>query len=304
MQTSASVSVIIPTWRAHKTLPRLLQRLREQSIAPGEILIIDSCSDDDTLEIARLYGSTILTVQKEEFDHGKTRNIAAAYADADILVFLSQDAIPVNQMFLENICRPIAEGCAAAYARQIASSEAPRPEAYLRMSEYPPESHTRDINMARSRGVRGFYFSNAASAVRRSTFFQVGCFPERIITNEDMVLCRRLLEAGHTIRYEATAVVEHWHKFTVTALFKRYFDMGVFTESFRIGLPNAAPVSEGARFILRELSHFVRRADLWSLFRAGTEALVKAAAYAVGSRHRLLPIGLKRHLSSRREFWR
>lgn len=48
-----SISVVIPTLNAGATIERLLSILERQSVEPKEIIVIDSSSDDGTVEIAR-----------------------------------------------------------------------------------------------------------------------------------------------------------------------------------------------------------------------------------------------------------
>jgi len=71
-----NVSVIIPTYNAQKYLPRLLESLKQQTM-PFELLIIDSSSTDNTIEIANKYTDNIIVIPHEEFDHGGTRTKAA-----------------------------------------------------------------------------------------------------------------------------------------------------------------------------------------------------------------------------------
>ena len=57
-----------------------------------EILAIDSGSRDRTLAILESHAVRVIRIPPQEFGHGKTRNLAAAQAQGDYLVFLTQDA--------------------------------------------------------------------------------------------------------------------------------------------------------------------------------------------------------------------
>ena len=62
-----------------------------------------------------------------EFDHGDTRNLLAARSEGDLLVFLTQDAIPSGPGWLARLVRNFEdERVAAAYCRNV-----PRPDAEL-----------------------------------------------------------------------------------------------------------------------------------------------------------------------------
>ncbi|HTR45424.1 MAG TPA: glycosyltransferase, partial [Thermodesulfovibrionales bacterium] len=72
------VSVIIPTLNAGSLLKDLLSGLLVQDPAPSEIIIIDSSSEDNTRLIAEQYGTKVILLPGGTFDHGRTRNRAAA----------------------------------------------------------------------------------------------------------------------------------------------------------------------------------------------------------------------------------
>jgi len=89
------ISVVIPTYNAEEHLPVLFEKLKAQSIA-FELVIIDSSSTDTTPTLAKKAADTLLTIPKKTFDHGGTRTIAAKKATGDIIVFLTQDAVPCS----------------------------------------------------------------------------------------------------------------------------------------------------------------------------------------------------------------
>ena len=69
----------------------------------------------------------VIRIPPQEFGHGKTRNLAAAYAHGDYLVFLTQDVTPANADWLASLLAPLlAEpSIAGAYSRQL-----PRPHCH------------------------------------------------------------------------------------------------------------------------------------------------------------------------------
>ena len=109
------ISVIIPTLNAQKYLRVLLERLKEQVLPKGEqmeILLMDSGSDDRTIEIAEGVAKEweeqeillrILPVKREEFDHGGTRNLAWKKAEGEYIFFLTQDALPCDDRYISNM---------------------------------------------------------------------------------------------------------------------------------------------------------------------------------------------------------
>src|SRR5438309_1868207 len=94
------VSILLPTWNGERHLARLLPRLAEQELDGGfEIVAIDSDSSDGTRTLLERAGARVTKIARGEFRHGPTRNRAAAEARGEILVCLSQDALPRDKHF-------------------------------------------------------------------------------------------------------------------------------------------------------------------------------------------------------------
>lgn len=299
------VSVVIPTLNASRCLPGLLEVLKTQSEQPLEIIVIDSSSTDDTAVIARRAGCAVELISRAEFDHGGSRNRAASLARGELLVFMTQDAVPANERFLEELARPIRDGrAAAAYARQIPYPDAFPPEAFARAFNYPPVSSLRSQNDIPRLGLRAFFFSNVASVVSRTAFEAVGRFPERTVMNEDMLLCAKLLRAGHTVAYRAEAVVWHSHNYRLEQQFRRNFDIGAFVSQSGAALAETRAEGAGVKFALAQIGHLASSGAWAWIPRTTLELGLKFVAYQLGKRERLLSLTLKRRLSMHPHYWR
>ena len=91
----------MPTLNAEQYISRLITSLYSQTIPPDEIIIVDSESDDATIIEAQKFPDVkILTVQRSEFDHGRTRDIALRQSTGSIIIFITQDAIPADSHFI------------------------------------------------------------------------------------------------------------------------------------------------------------------------------------------------------------
>ena len=75
-------------------------------------------------------------LQKAEFDHGATRNRGARYSRADIMVFMTDDAVPADDRLIEHLVAafdkrgPQGESVIMAYARQLPDKDCPLAERY------------------------------------------------------------------------------------------------------------------------------------------------------------------------------
>ena len=112
--------VIIPVYKPDQRLHALLERLRKQTVQPGKILLMNTEERYFDPGICEgIAGVEVHHVPKAQFDHGGTRHQAVQYSDADILVFMTQDAMPKDRHLLEELIRPLTEGKASvSYARQ------------------------------------------------------------------------------------------------------------------------------------------------------------------------------------------
>ena len=298
------VSVIIPTLNAAAWLPELLARLKSQSLPPAEIIVVDSSSTDGTAKLAAARGARVITVARENFDHGGTRNLAARRAIGDVLVFLTQDALPVDHDFLAALIRPLGEpGVAAVCGRQV-----PRPDADIldrtaREFNYPPEPSRKTLADVYRYGIKTFFFSNVCSAVQRKAFEKVGGFPEPAVLNEDMVLAARLVQAGFAVAYEPGARVWHSHRYSAGRQFRRYFDIGVSMRMNAWLLDYARAESEGVRLLRHQLRTLARERRWGTVPRLMLETAAKYLGYRLGLAYRKLPLSLCRKFSMHRYFW-
>ena len=104
------ISVIIPTKNPGPQIEELIEKIYAQEIDKEiEVILIDSGSTDGSIEKLTYWPIRHLQIHPQEFNHGSTRNIAAANARGDYLVFTVQDALPKNKNWLQTLVRPLQE---------------------------------------------------------------------------------------------------------------------------------------------------------------------------------------------------
>src|SRR3989454_1149759 len=122
------ISVIVPTWNEAKYLPGLFESLKHQTIPPDEVLIADSGSSDDTPEVARRAGATV--VEGERQGPGEGRNRGARAATGNVLVFVDADCIlPPN--LIESVFLALADPAVVGGATGFAPANGRRVERSL-----------------------------------------------------------------------------------------------------------------------------------------------------------------------------
>jgi rhamnosyltransferase len=299
------LSVIIPTLNAGRYLPNLLERLFSQTVSDKEIIVIDSASDDETAEVARSFGVTVKPISRREFNHGRTRNVAADDASGEYLVFLTQDALPVNGHLLENLIAPLENDgqIAASYGRQIAYEHAYPIEKFIRGFNYPEESRTKEKRDIPVLGVKTFFCSNACAAYRRDVFRAFGGFRGDTIMNEDMEYFYRAVMAGYKVHYAADAQVWHSHNYTLFEQFRRYVDIGVFFSNNPDLAAYSRNETEGIRYILAAARHLIDNNEPWQLPHPLLDSLARFLGYRAGKNYRLLPVKYMEYISMNKAYW-
>jgi len=305
---NASVSVIIPTLNAGPSFAQLLRLLKEQTVQPYELIIIDSCSDDATVRLAEAAGAKVITVQRTDFDHGGTRNLAADSASGDILMFMTQDVFPVNDRLIEELIKPFVEdsandGIVYSYARQIAAADGNILEQLARENNYPAESNVQCYEDIERLGIKTFFCSNACSAIRRDVFQQMGGFHSPVIFNEDMFMAARCILGGMKIAYCAEAQVYHTHNYTIKQQFKRFFDNGVSMRCNSWILPYASTTKAGSKLVAKQIKGLREARQLRFFPKLVIESAAKLIGYKLGMNYYRLPKKLCRRMSMHRLIW-
>ena len=301
-QKTNFVGIVIPTLNAERHLQISLPSLLNQELTP-RILVVDSSSDDDTVQIARGYGIEILSIERCEFNHGSTRERARKYLDTDIVVFMTQDTYPKNRQMLEKLIDPIRKGKASiCYGRQVPRKGADIFEAFPRKFNYPGRSQLRSMADIKEYGVYTYFCSNSCAAYKNSALDEIHGF-RSVIIGEDTLATAMLLMNGHKIAYVADAVVEHSHHYTLIDEFRRYFDTGYYREQYcKLIDLRGGDAERGRKFFVRFVKLVVSRRP-WALPYLFLNFFLKLAGYELGRRSLNKPDWFKKIMSSQSFYW-
>lgn len=242
----ASASVLIPTYQAARFLDRVLTALQRQVTEfPWDLLALDCGSTDGTLEIFTRHASSFPVPLKvvphdgEAFDHGDARNRLATLSSGELLVFLTDDAIPATDDWLARLHANFADDqIAAVYCRHVPRPDA-RPAARIATTDDPTYAPTsrdqvwpapREAQRLDPESMRAlFNFSDSASAVRRA-IWERNPYPRG--DAEDVRFARPVIEAGFVVRFDASCVVQHTHDWEPPAIQRRAAIDGDFNARF------------------------------------------------------------------------
>jgi rhamnosyltransferase len=296
--------IVVPTLNAASVWPVFVAPLLA-SVPADRVLILDSSSIDGTPDLARAAGFRLEVIARSDFNHGGTRQLGVELlSDAEVLVFLTQDAVLADPGAIQMLLKAFEDASvAAAFGRQLPRPEATPIEAHARLFNYPAHSGLRTLASRSQLGFKTIFISNSFAAYRRDALMAVGGFPRDVIFGEDTVSAARLLLAGWKIAYVAEAQVYHSHSYTWRQDFKRYFDIGVLHSRENLLLREFGNTGgEGGRFVRSEVS-YLWRGHAWYLPSALIRTGLKLMAYRLGRNENRLSRGVKRHLSMNSEYW-
>lgn len=291
MNRPFSVDVIIPTYKPDEKLTRLISLLQNQTYPVDHILILNTEESlwNQSL-ILNMDRVEVFHIPKEEFDHAATRRLGESFSNADILVYMTQDAVPADRTVIFHLVRAFKNPqVKAAYARQIPDSECKIIEGYTREFNYPTESQIKNIEDLPRMGIKTFFCSNVCAAYDHRTYKRLGGFPKSAIFNEDMIYTGHLVKAGYSVAYVAEAEVVHSHNYSLLQQFRRNFDLAVSQVQHPEVFSGIKSESEGIRLVKETAAYLIRikqaRLIPSLVFASGAKFL----GYRTGKIYRKLP---------------
>ncbi|EOF9277558.1 glycosyltransferase family 2 protein [Klebsiella pneumoniae] len=298
--------IAIPTYNGGEIWKSAVINIKKYVPQDCFVQVIDSSSQDDTVAIAINAGFDVLTIASVDFNHGGTRNLAVEknITQYDIVIFLTQDAIP-QEGFIDGIISAFQDDrVVCAYGRQLPHEDANPLAQHARSFSYPEKSYVRGKENIPEMGLKTVFMSNSFSAYRLSVFNDLGGFPSNTILCEDMFYTAKAVLAGYKVAYVADAIVRHSHNYSPVEEFKRYFDIGVFHSDepwIRHNFGSAG--GEGKKFILSEFFYLLKKVPLW-IPLSFINNFMKILGYKVGQHYKLFPVKYVPSLSMHKRFWK
>ncbi len=224
-----TIDIICPLYKAEKYIENLHKSLlMQENVEINNIKYILTASTDNTENILKELNINYEKIQPTEFSHSLTREKAAKESSADIIVFITQDIIIKDKLWLYYLTKDIEEGvCDETYSRQIAKDNGI--EKYTREINYPEQSKIVTKNDVEKLGIKAFFSSDASSAIKREIFEKINYYDGKDLpTSEDMYITYKLIMNGYKVKYCADSVIYHSHDYGVKENYKKYYDIGKF----------------------------------------------------------------------------
>lgn len=280
------ISVIIPTLNAEHEIDALLIALDRQTIQPNEILVVDSASEDKTIELVQKHkGVRLLQIDRQDFNHGTTRDMALNESSGDFVCFLTQDAVPVSDDYLKRLVAPMVDDSdiALVSGRQLPKADARRFEQLVRGFNYPDSPSVRSKCDLEKFGIKTFFASDVCSVYRRTAYLECGGF-DHVNTNEDMLMAAKFIASGMKVAYEPHAEVFHSHNLTPAQQFARNRAVGFFLETHADDLMHASEIGEGGRLVRSVSSQLLREGNLVEFIAFAVDCCARLLGNRAGRR--------------------
>lgn len=298
---SLGVSLVLLTYNGMPSFEECLRMITLQEFEwPLEIIHIDSGSTDRTLDVARAFSLPTRHIQKKDFHHSRTRNLAADLARNNIVVYLSQDAIPASRRWLSSLVSPFREQTVGGvYGRQIPpETMGPLRKCAMRHL-YPTTRDVRNPSTVPQITLSMMRFSDANAAIRKELVSRFR-FNERALVCEDHGMCRDILTAGYKVTYEPAAAVIHGHERSLLGEFQWAVDNGISLTRMGILAPKDGSRSElryGFATAARQITHFIQTHEYQYALMSGCVSAVRWVGVQLGKREHSLPPWLLRKVS-------
>lgn len=171
------VSVVVPTRNSARFLVECLESIKHQTYKPIELIVVDNYSDDQTVEIARRYTSTVLVSGPER---SAQVNLGVRYAQGDFVYKVDSDFV-LDPAVVESCVAEAAKGFDAIV---VHNSPDVRVGWIARVRKFEVDMYKYDLT------------HSSARFVTQGAFRAIGGFNELLTAGEDYDFQNRLNAAG------------------------------------------------------------------------------------------------------------
>lgn len=199
------ISVVIPSYNRRDCVLALLADLYAQEGVEMEVIVVDDCSPDDSVEaIRRGFPQATVLVNEKNGGPAVSRNRGIRAARGEIVVGFDSDVTVPDRLLLSKVLvrfrdHPSVSGLAFRLLKPDGKSEdTPR-----WWHPVPLESHA-------GKSFLTSYFSGTGYAFRRDPLVSAGMYPEVLYMHyEEVELAFRILDQGGSILHCPEIVVLH-----------------------------------------------------------------------------------------------
>jgi glycosyltransferase involved in cell wall biosynthesis len=210
-----SYAVIMPAYNASATIAQALGAIAKSTRTAQEVIVFDDGSTDNTPNIARTLGASVISGKIPKQGPGHGRSECAKAATSDILVFIDAD-VAVWSDSIRLLIETITENATVAAAFGSYDAE---PACRNWAAKY---ANLRHHHFHQIGNPQASTFWTGFGAVKREVFLDTQGFNSKYSepSIEDVEFGTRLRKAGHEIRLVPEAVAKHYKDWTLRQLWR------------------------------------------------------------------------------------
>lgn len=230
-----SITVIIPVKNGEDTLVKCLNSIRQQTIGNDiEILILDSCSIDNSVQIAKDFGASVYNIPHGKFNHGLTRNEGVKYAKGEFIYFTVQDAYLPEKNQLEQMVAHFKDSqLMAVTGLQVVPHDKDKNPALWFRRFSKPGLVIKEITLARYQTLNNkekYALTQEwddVNAMYRKSALLLNPFEDTQFA-EDKLWARSALLKGMKIAFDSSLIVYHYHHSTFSYSFNLQYTVNYY----------------------------------------------------------------------------
>lgn len=196
------LTVLVPAYNEAATIAATIQSLREQTVRPAHVIVIDDCSSDNTSQIARGMGVTVLRLAANSGSKAGAQNRAMEQVNTELTLAIDADTTlapdAIEKMLAVMEDPKVTAACGFVLPRFVHTLwERGRYIEYLFAFSF--------FKQVQDYYDKPLIASGCFSMYRTAVLRELGCWSTRTVA-EDMDLTWRLYQQGHTVRFVPQAV--------------------------------------------------------------------------------------------------
>lgn len=208
------IGLYIPCYNAERYIKDVLEGVFSQSLSPDEVIVVDDCSTDNTVEVVKRYPVRLIRHNKNR-GLAACRNTAVRNTEAEFVASLDGDCEP-GRTWLERLISELE-------SPEIAGGGGKLKETYIDTVCGLWRSVHMKQHWDETKSEPPFLFGSNA-VFRREALLRVGFYNEHFGNNyEDVDICNRLKKQGYGLVYEPEAVCYHLKQDTLYSLLNDYW---------------------------------------------------------------------------------
>lgn len=207
---SSSVSVIVPTYNRSSLLKETLDSVLAQSMRPAEIIVVDDCSPDDTLDLVKSYGDRVRAITKPT-NRGKAHSINLALAECQHpLVWIVDDDDLVKADAMEKLVTALDRNPRAgfAYGRHTRFAKDASGKCKELGTGYWTTCSDDELLV---RTLEDFFVHQPGMIVRRTVIDEAGPLNEKLVRSQDYDFLIRLARVSRGVGSDDIVFYQRQH---------------------------------------------------------------------------------------------